>query len=211
MSYQEREFRRTALCVWCVNLCTHHDPLHTAVTRTKCFVTTVSLRKLELPGTKMVASLFSKPGTLNMFQTQGRVHLCLSTRGPRVINEQNAVNLWRFIKMLKLLLTYYYNRRTSSSLALYSPVCAVASVFGFVMFFDIRQDPLGVISPSEGLHLYRATRSRKIKAKHPYLKRNSNPRSRVRAVRAHDPNDAATGLADSRITYQTVFFNESSH
>jgi hypothetical protein len=48
----------------------------------------------------------SVKGVLNLFQTEGQIHTRLTTRGPRLINQENLLEFHGHL--LIMLLTYYY-------------------------------------------------------------------------------------------------------
>jgi hypothetical protein len=52
-----------------------------------------------------------------------------------------------------------------------------------------------VISSSQGLYLHRTTQHRQTRKKHPCLKRDSNPRSGVQALKDRNSDRAVTGSA----------------
>jgi hypothetical protein len=66
------------------------------------------------------------------------------------------------------------------------PQWSLPSVFGFLISLrHMVGFPGRVIGPSQGLYLHRTPQHRKTKDKHPRPDRDSNPRSRVRALKDH--------------------------
>jgi hypothetical protein len=61
-----------------------------------------------------------------------------------------------------------------------------------------------VMSSTQGVNVHRTIQLKETRDKHPYLKRHSNPRSSVRALRAHAPVAVATGSSVRLVSYNKI-------